>query len=221
MAKENKSVFWGFMLLTYLSGTAAATFVPVMSLFLTDDVRANPTQLGIYFTVLAVVGILVTQTIAKFSDKNMSRRDIVCVASLFGMSAALLFVYIPNYYVILTLGVLCLSFSCVATPQIFALGREYAISRYGNSVMFTTYMRSCFAFAWVIAPPIAYLAANRFGFDKLFMATATIFLLQAVMGRMLLPESKKLLEVKAKEKLNVGEDENAIVLDDRIIGIRT
>lgn len=222
MEKATKSVLCVFMLLTYLSGTAVATFVPVMSLFLTDFVKANSVQVGVYFTTAAVVGIIVTQLFAKFSDKNTSRKFLVVLAAIFGMFVALIFVLIPNYYVIITAGVFCLSVSCVATPQIFASGREYSILHYGNSVMFTTYMRSFFALAWVIAPPIAYLVANSYGFQTLFIATAVIFAISSLIALFFMPDTKKLISdnILQNKKVDVLGASNSLSLsnDDKILG---
>ncbi len=196
MAVSNKLVFCFFMLLTYLSGTAAASFVPVMSIFLTDIVKATPTQVGTYFTVAAIVGIVVTQVLAKFSDKRLSRKFLICLAGASGFLAALVFIFIPFYYCIVTLGVLFLSISSVGTPQIFASGREYGISKYGNSLMFTTYMRSFFSLAWVLTPPVAYLLANNYGFKILFIFTAVIFVVFGVLGRYCMPDTKEMLNTQ-------------------------
>lgn len=194
------------MLLTYLAGTSIATFVPVMSLFLTNDVAASPIQVGVYFTISAIVGIIVSQVLAIFSDKNISRNNLVFLAGVSGLCAALVLIYLPYYYCILTFGVIFLSISSVCSPQIFASGREYGIAKYGNSIMFTSYMRSFFALAWVIAPPIAYVIADLYGFKVLFFATAFIFTLLAIIGKIYMPDTKNLLNSKFKDNLPKSEE---------------
>lgn len=186
----NKKVSLVFMLLTFLSGASIATFVPVMSLFLTDVVKANAVQVGAYFTISAVAGIIISQVLAKFSDGCLSRNNLILFSGISGCLAALIFIFIPYYYVIVTLVVIFFSISSCGSPQVFAAGREFAITKYGNSVMFTTYMRVFFALAWVITPPIGYMIAIDCGFNSLFCLTCIVFLLIAILGKFAMPDTK-------------------------------
>ena len=66
-----------FMVVTFLSGVGAALFVPTLSLFLTEDVGASPLAVGCFYTCNALAGILVSQRLARYSDRQGSRRQLI------------------------------------------------------------------------------------------------------------------------------------------------
>ena len=92
MAQQHRRNFIVYLLLTFLSGTACATFLPVMSVFLKDSVKATPFEIGLYFTLAAVAGIAVTQIFAVFSDGRMKRRTLIVYGGLAGMCAGIVFI---------------------------------------------------------------------------------------------------------------------------------
>lgn len=207
------SRFIVFMLLTYLAASALATYLPVMSLFLTNEIHATTNQVGIYFTVLSIVGIVVSQFIAKLSDGSWSRRYLIVAAAIFGFLAAMVFIFLQNYWCIITLAVFCLSVSSIGSPQIFASGREYGLYKYGSSVMFTTYMRVFFALAWVIAPPIGYFISNRYGFSVLFCFTAFFFIAYGLLAFFYVKDTKSASVINnGEENVSIIKNKNVIVL---------
>lgn len=181
--------FYVYVLLTYLTGTTIATFVPIMSLYLTDVVKASEYQVGFYYIIFSTLGIAVTQFLAKLSDTRISRRFLVKFASFSGVCAALIYMNFPYYYLIITVGVLFLSTSSIANAQIFASGREYSIYKYGQSVLFTSFMRASFALAWVVAPPIGYWIYNEYGYETLFKFTVLSFALYGLVSHFFLPNT--------------------------------
>lgn len=60
--------FFSFLILIFCSGSSLAMTLPIMSLYLLNEVHADKDQLGNFFTVSAISGIVVTQIIARFSD---------------------------------------------------------------------------------------------------------------------------------------------------------
>ena len=190
MATQHRRNFIVYLILTFLSGTSCATFLPVMSVFLKDSVKATPFEIGLYFTLAAIAGIAVTQIFAVFSDGRMKRKTLIVGGGIAGMFAAIVFILSglwQCYWLIAILGVAFMSFSGLSTPQVFASAREYSLAHNVNNVMFTMYMRAFFALAWVIAPPLAYIIAVRLGYSTLFSFTALFFALIAVIGAFWLP----------------------------------
>ena len=66
-AKGN-SVFVFFMLVTFIVSIAGALQAPTLSLFLSKELHAEPFKVGLFFTVNAITGILVSFLLAKRSD---------------------------------------------------------------------------------------------------------------------------------------------------------
>ena len=181
--------FFSFLILIFCSGSSLAMTLPIMSLYLLNEVHADKDQLGNFFTVSAISGIVVTQIIARFSDSKLSRRDLMILGYVAGSLMALTYIFFPSYGIIVTVGVLFSSLSMVATPQVFALAREYALLKYGDALMFTSYIRAVFSLAWVMTPPIAYTIFVDFGSRFTFMVAAFIFLTGSVVACFTMPKA--------------------------------
>ncbi len=226
MAEKNFFRFVLNMALTFVSGVAVATFVPVLSIYLTNQLQTTPFQTGLYFTTSAFISVIVSQILAKFSDGKVSRRFLVVMGGIAGCLAAIVLIFgniWSSYLLVVTLGILFFSLSSVVSPQVFASGREYAIIKYGDSVMFTTYMRAFFALAWVITPPIAYFVAIHLGFTALFSGTSVLYLLIFVLGFLYLP--KKLMQnndnansaenSSSEEQVSANSNSNSIIQSEK------
>ena len=71
------------------------------------------------------------------------------------------------------------SLTATASPQLFALAREYADSRNKQADMFSSVLRAQFSLAWVIGPPIAFALAIGYGFEVMYLASALAYVICA------------------------------------------
>lgn len=85
------------------------------------------------------MGILVSQFLARHSDKQGDRKLLILLCCLFGVLACTLFAWNRNYFILLSTGVLLSSFASTANPQMFALAREHADRTGRETVMFSTF----------------------------------------------------------------------------------
>ncbi|GCR01573.1 lactose/glucose efflux system [Escherichia coli] len=113
-----------FLLVAFLTGIAGALQTPTLSIFLADELKARPIMVGFFFTGSAIMGILVSQFLARHSDKQGDRKLLILLCCLFGVLACTLFAWNRNYFILLSTGVLLSSFASTANPQMFALARE-------------------------------------------------------------------------------------------------
>ena len=208
MTRQSKYIF---MLLTFLTGCAPGTYLPLLSLFLTEKLQASPFEVGLYFTMQAVLGIVISQVLARLSDGRLSRVRLVQSGAFFGILAALAMVFIQDYWLLLFVAPVCMSVSFVCSPQIFAAGREYGISVYGDSVMFTSVMRTFFSLAWVVAPVLSYWVATAFGYEYLFSGTACIFLTTIIMSGLFLPDTKEGKRIAGEERLSIFNRDTTVL----------
>ncbi|TDS69336.1 SET family sugar efflux transporter-like MFS transporter [Pantoea sp. PNA 14-12] len=170
-------VFFAFMVTAFILGVAGALQAPTLSLFLSREVQVPPLWVGLFFTLNAVAGIVVSMMIAKRSDRVGDRRNIILLCCMLALANALLFAFTRHYLTLITLGVLLSSLANVAMPQLFALAREYADSASREVVMFSSIMRAQVSLAWVIGPPLSFALALNFGFVTLFSVAAGLFFL--------------------------------------------
>lgn len=170
-------VYLAFMAVSFMVGVAGALQAPTLSLFLTREVAVRPFWVGLFYTVNAVAGIVVSLLLAKRSDNQGDRRMLILFCCLMAVGNALLFAFNRHYLTLITFGVLLSALASVAMPQIFALAREYSDSSAREVVMFSSVMRAQLSLAWVIGPPLSFALALNYGFTTMFAIAAALFVL--------------------------------------------
>ncbi|AHG18690.1 sugar transporter [Chania multitudinisentens RB-25] len=180
-----------FLVVAFLTGIAGALQTPTLSLFLSTEVNVRPSMVGLFFTGSAVIGILVSQFLARRSDRKGDRKSLIFLCCMLGALACALFAWNRNYYLLLFVGVLLSSFGSTANPQMFALAREHAEHTGREAVMFSSILRAQVSLAWVIGPPIAFALALGFGFKVMYLAAAATFIICGMLVWKMLPSMPK------------------------------
>jgi SET family sugar efflux transporter-like MFS transporter len=180
-------VFAAFLLIAFLTGIAGALQAHTLSLFLTTEVKVRPLWVGMFYTVNAIAGIIVSFLLAKRSDTRGDRRKLILVCCAMALANSLLFAFNRDYLTLITVGVLLAAIANTAMPQIFALAREYADSSAREVVMFSSVMRAQLSLAWVIGPPLSFMLALNYGFTWMFMIAAVIFAVSVLLVWLILP----------------------------------
>jgi SET family sugar efflux transporter-like MFS transporter len=191
LRKKTDSTSLAFLAIAFLAGIASALQTPTLSLFLTDEVQVRPAMVGFFFTGSAVIGILVSQFLARHSDTRGDRKSLILFCCILGALACLLFAWNRNYFILLIVGVFLSSFGSTATPQVFALAREHADKTGREAVMFSSILRAQISLAWVIGPPLAFALALNFGFDVMYLGAAVTFIICGIIVRWKLPSMPK------------------------------
>lgn len=187
MGRRLNAVYAAFMIVAFMVGVAGALQAPTLSLFLSREVGAQPFWVGLFYTVNAIAGILVSLWLAKRSDSQGDRRKLIMFCCLMAAGNALLFAFNRHYLTLITCGVLLASIANTAMPQLFALAREYADNSAREVVMFSSIMRAQLSLAWVIGPPLAFMLALNYGFTTMFSIAAGIFIVSLAMIALMLP----------------------------------
>ncbi len=169
-------VAFNFLLIAFLTGIASAFQTPTLSLYLSQEIQVSPFFVGLFYSVNAIIGIILSQILAKYSDKQEDRRKVMIVCSLIAVLGCLIFAYSRNYYVLIIIGTTLLGLGSSANPQSFALAREYAESSHHEAVMFTTIMRTQISLAWIVGPPLSFFIALNWGFDNTPPRKSVIYL---------------------------------------------
>ncbi|TQI78823.1 SET family sugar efflux transporter-like MFS transporter [Serratia fonticola] len=180
-------VFAAFLIIAFLTGIAGALQAPTLSLFLTTEVKVRPLWVGMFYTVNAIAGIIVSFLLAKRSDTRGDRRKLILLCCMMAVGNSLLFAFNRDYLTLITAGVLLAAIANTAMPQIFALAREYADSSAREVVMFSSVMRAQLSLAWVIGPPLSFMLALNYGFTVMFIIAAVIFGISVLLVWLILP----------------------------------
>ncbi|MFG0833816.1 MFS transporter [Aeromonas bivalvium] len=178
--KRPDPVSLSFLAVTFMTGVAVALQVPTLSLFLAEEVQVRPFLVGLFYTVNALVGILISQWLGHRSDHSGDRKRLILRCCAAGIVLSLLFAWNRNYWLLVSLGVLLASLAATASPQLFALAREHADSQQKRADMFSSVMRAQFSLAWVVGPPMAFALAIGYGFEAMYLASAFAYLVCAL-----------------------------------------
>ncbi|WP_029591224.1 sugar efflux transporter [Franconibacter pulveris] len=184
-------VYVAFMSVAFMMGVAGALQAPTLSLFLSREVEVRPFWVGLFYTVNAIVGILVSLWLAKRSDSRGDRRKLIMFCCLMAVANCLLFAFNRHYLTLITAGVLLASLANTSMPQIFALAREYADKSAREVVMFSSVMRAQLSLAWVIGPPLSFMLALNYGFTTMFLIAAGIFIISLAIITFALPSVER------------------------------
>ncbi|MEW7312255.1 sugar efflux transporter [Buttiauxella gaviniae] len=185
-------VYAAFMVVAFMMGIAGALQAPTLSLFLTREVQVRPFWVGLFYTVNAIAGILVSLMLAKRSDSRGDRRKLIMVCCVMAVANCVLFAFNRHYLTLITIGVMFASIANTAMPQIFALAREYADNSAREVVMFSSIMRAQLSLAWVIGPPLSFMLALNYGFTTMFLIAAGIFVISLALIFFALPSVKRI-----------------------------
>ena len=104
-----------FLLVAFLVGIAGALQRPTLSLFLTNEVKATPIWVGLFFAVIAIAGIVVSFLLGRYSDKRGDRRKLFLICCLMAVFNSLLFAYSRNYFFLISLGMMLSSIANVCS----------------------------------------------------------------------------------------------------------
>lgn len=199
LGAKKKGSITTYIAMCLLIAAASSLFNPVLSYYLNTELGLSPLYISAFFILLPIATIIVVQTIARFSDMGLQRPAIICISSLFGIASSIVLLLRPNFWVLCTIGLLCLASYPVSFPQIFASAREYAVKYIHGSIMFTTFLRSLASLSWVAGPPLAYGIALGISFNALFLATSVMFALVGITSFFFLPN------VLDKSKINEAD----------------
>lgn len=163
------------LLAILMTGTAATFFAPLQSLFLVKEHNVPAQYVGIYAFVATLISIVVSQTIAKYSDKQTSRVPGVLVLSAIAVASMLVMATAANVWVVIGVGLLGVTFISTIAPQLYAMAREnYQGSR---PELYMSWARAMISLAWVIGPPIAFGMVAKVGFQNTFFVASLLYVM--------------------------------------------
>jgi SET family sugar efflux transporter-like MFS transporter len=161
-----------------LLGIADSMIGPYLVLFGADEANLSPFQVGVFVSLVAVSGLVVSTWLGRRYDRSATRWPAVVtvVAPAVGY---LVLTVTTDYALLLLVAVGFLGAGMAAFPQLFSLARTHlatgrAAAR-GNPVL-----RSVWSLAWAIGPLLGAVVLAWHGYRGLLLVTAAAFVLVLV-----------------------------------------
>jgi MFS transporter, SET family, sugar efflux transporter len=199
--------FVGLLATNFVLGLTTAVTLPFVSLWATRDIGMSRETLGTFMTVQALSAIAVSTLIARWSDRDVSRRTLLLLGSWAGVLANLGFALVRDPLLLLLIGSSALAIASINFAQFFAHVREHIehTERAGAAVpLLMGILRACYALAWTVGPLVAARLVSRFGYPAIFLSAAILFIVFAagVMG--FVPRAARIAEALPNEALTWG-----------------
>lgn len=191
-----------FVLTAFVTGLCGAFFYPLSSLFIVEELGASPMMLSVYMVMAIVSSVIVSQLIARQSDRNWQRKVILVVSLSCYLVTVGSFIFVRDYWTAVAVATVFGSVSGASFGQLFALGREYGDRYVKDSTTFLSTMRAGIAIAWVFGPPAAFMLKASYGFSAAFSVSAAVVSLAILVIVKYLPSS-----VVAKETKEAQSDQ--------------
>ncbi|KOO08793.1 sugar efflux transporter [Vibrio hepatarius] len=163
-----------FVLTAFVTGLCGAFFYPLSSLFIVEALGAEPMMLSVYMVIAIVSSVIVSQLIARQSDRNWQRKTILIVSLSCYLVTVMSFIFVRDYWTAVAVATVFGSVSGASFGQLFALGREYGDRYVKDSTTFLSTMRAGIAIAWVFGPPAAFMLKASYGFGAAFSVSAAV-----------------------------------------------
>lgn len=163
-----------FVFTAFVTGLCGAFFYPLSSLFIVEELGAAPMMLSVYMVLAIVSSVIVSQLIARQSDRNWPRKTILVVSLSCYLITVVSFIFVRDYWVAVAIATVFGSVSGASFGQLFALGREYGDRHVKDSTTFLSTMRAGIAIAWVFGPPAAFVLKANYGFSAAFGVSAAV-----------------------------------------------
>ena len=157
-------------------GLSGAVFSPLLSLFLSTEVRAGPAHITLFLVASPLASVAVSTVTGRLSDRYPIRRALLVATGAAGVAGMVAAAYVRNFWLLLALAVTVTAFAQTTFPQSFAYARQ-ALARVdpGRSAMAISTLRMLYSAAWVGGPPVAAVIQSAGGFRYVYLLAAAAF----------------------------------------------
>lgn len=170
------------MAISITIGVTFSFFVPYMTLFAKQEAGMSPIRVGIFLTLMALSGIILSTLLARYADRLEDKKPVLIFSLLSAATGYVMFSQIRSFWGLIAVGCTFLAIGAANYPQYFAFARAQMLPSGADSAQRgLTALRSAFAFAWVVGPLLGSVILHYAGFFGLFIGCALGFSVAAVL----------------------------------------
>jgi MFS transporter, SET family, sugar efflux transporter len=172
--------FAGLLAGTFALGMAFSFVVPFMSMWGTQEIGMRSFVFGSFMTVTSLSAIVLSTTLARWSDTHVPRKIMLVLGSSAGALGYCGYAFVHEPVLLICIGATMLALASICFSQLFAHVREEFGSgehagvdpRFRMSIV-----RVSFSVAWMAGPAIGAMMMGRFGFRGVFLGAAALYLI--------------------------------------------
>lgn len=168
----------GLLVCNFLLGLATSFVLPFMSLWGMEEIGMTPFVFGMFMTATSLSGLVISLTLARWSDTRGARRPVMILGALGGMFGYVGYAYIDEVALLMPIGCLVVSLIAVNFSQIAAYMRE-ELARPENAgaspAVVMSVLRAFFSLAWTIGPAVGAWMVTLWSYQGVFIAASGLF----------------------------------------------
>jgi len=167
-----------FLLLMVLMSFATSSGIPLIALYLVRDVGVNLSTAGLFFTGMALPGLVLGVLLGRRSDRWRSRLPFIRGATVWVGVGWLVLALSPLAWLTLSVGAVFLSLGGALMGQLYATLHD-VMARDGETQpqLINTTIRTGWSFGFVFGPLAGGVMATVIGFRAAFIAAGCLYLL--------------------------------------------
>lgn len=192
--------FAGLLGCAFVLGVGHSFVAPFLSLWGTKEIGLSPEMFGLYMTAASLSSIVVSTTLARWSDSHLPRKTVLLIGGSGGVLAYAAYAWVRDPWVLITVACTLLAVQGVCFSQLFAHTRErfHAGEPGGIPAGFlTSVVRVCFSLAWTAGPSVGAWMMVQHGFRGLFLGAALLFALFVAGVARFVPHERRPPQAKA------------------------
>ncbi len=170
--------FAGLLATMFTLGLASSFVSPFLSMWGTLYVHMSPLRFGLFMTTTSFSAIVISLTLARWSDTHVARRTMLIVGPIGGMLGYTGYAFVRDPVALTVIGSLAIGVATVSFSQLFAFGRE-ELGRPENAgadaSLLMSLLRVFFSLAWMIGPALGAAVMAHFSYRGIFLAAAGLF----------------------------------------------
>ncbi|WP_016956213.1 sugar efflux transporter [Catenovulum agarivorans] len=190
-----------FIVLSILTGLVGSFVNPLMSLFLVQDLNAQPIYIGLYTVSVTLSGLAISQWLGQKADAGLSARKMYIFAVLAMAIGLAIYANVSSFWLVLLAGIAFVAVGNAAIPQMLTISRQWANQTDKVDVgQFNANLRAAISFAWIAGPAIGFALASAFGFFASFYMAAICAVVAAIFAYKFIPDISKSNQNNKAEK---------------------
>lgn len=172
--------FAGLLGASVAFGMASSFVSPFLSIWGTQEVGMKPVMFGFYMTATSLCAIVVSTSLARWSDTHLPRKAVMLAASGAAALGYAGYAVVRQPWALLAIGCTLIALGGMCFSQLFAHTRERftagGAARGLEPGFLMSMVRVCFAVAWTGGPALGAWMLTRHGFEGLFLGGAGLYL---------------------------------------------
>lgn len=167
----------GLLLSNFALGMAFSFVVPYLSMWGTREVGMTPVMFSAFMTTTTLSALIVSTTLARWSDLHISRKTMLLLGGSGGALAYCGYALLRDPWLLLLTGSTLLAIASTTFSQLFAHTREtYSdVDPEVGAPFVMSVVRVCFSFSWTVGPAIGSLTMLHYGYRGVFLGAAILY----------------------------------------------